>query len=171
MRHTTSPATQRHRQMSRGLSATGHPLCVARAARQTVRLPSRALSFLLSLCGELACSASDALISRATAEMAGHRGKQSLSVDFFQVCGQSHEGHDDAGRAKAALEAVLVTQRLLDRMQRAVGASEPFDSRYFRAIGLNSQHEAGSHRFAVDDHSARAANAMLAPEMHAGIAG
>ncbi len=53
-------------------------------------------------------------------------------------------------------------------MQRlAVG--ETLDGADFPAVGLNGEHQARSHRLAVDEHGAGAAHPVLAADMRAGL--
>src|SRR4029453_2723859 len=40
---------------------------------------------------------------------------------------EAHRGHDEAGHAERALEALLVDHTLLHRVQGAVGSSQSFD--------------------------------------------
>src|SRR5438309_8095903 len=75
--------------------------------------------------------------------------------------------HDEAGGAVAALQAVLIPESLLDRMQRAVRTRQPFDGLDLATIGLNREHGAGFHRLAVDVHRAGAALAGVAPDVGA----
>ena len=47
--------------------------------------------------------------------------------------------HDHAGRAEPALQRVVVTERLLHRMELSV-AGQPLDGGYFTSVGLNREH-------------------------------
>ncbi len=58
------------------------------------------------------------------------------------------------------------TSACLHRMQRARGHA--FDGGDARAVGLRRQHQAGTHRRAVDQHGARAAVAVAAAFLGAG---
>ena len=49
----------------------------------------------------------------------------SSSVGFGVVAQQVDRGHDHPGRAEAALQAVLLVEGLLHRVQRAVLAAKP----------------------------------------------
>ena len=81
-----------------------------------------------------------------------------------------HEGHQHARRAEAALQAVLVAERLLKRMECAVGRRKSFDCDECRTVSLNGKHEARSRWHAIDDDGAGSAYAMLAAEMSPGQA-
>src|SRR5262249_20951224 len=71
--------------------------------------------------------------------------------------------------AEAALEPVLLPERLLHGMQR-VDAAERFDGFDARSVGLHRQAQAGSGGEAVEQHCAGSANAVLAADMGAGQA-
>ena len=77
--------------------------------------------------------------------------------------------HDHARRAEAALQAVIVAERRLHRMQ-LVALGEAFDGGDVGAVGLTDQHGAGLDRPAVDMHDAGAALAGVAADMGAGQA-
>ena len=70
---------------------------------------------------------------------------------------QSRGGHDHAWRAVAALEAVIVPEGLLQRMQLVLGG-EPLDRSQRRAVGLHCEHRARLHGQAV--HVDRASSAV-----------
>ena len=76
--------------------------------------------------------------------------------------------HQKARRAVAALQAVVLDEGALQRMQ-FVAVGEPFDGADFLALGLDGEHQAGAHRLVVDDDRAGAADAMLAADMGAGL--
>ena len=76
-------------------------------------------------------------------------------------------GQDHPGRAEPALEAVLLDERPLDRMELAVGR-EPLDRRHLGARGLEREHRAALHRPPVEEHRARAALARVAADVRAG---
>ena len=53
-------------------------------------------------------------------------------------------------------------------LELAVGSAEAFDGGHFGAVGLHGEDEAGAHGLAVEQDRARAADAVLAPEVGAG---
>ena len=59
-------------------------------------------------------------------------------------------------------------ERLLQRVQRAVGRGEPLDGADLGAVGGRREHQARADRRAVDEHRAAAADAVLAPDVRAG---
>ena len=73
------------------------------------------------------------------------------------------------GRAEAALQAVVLVEGLLHRMQLAV-VGEPLDGDHRRAVGLDGEHGAGLHRLAVDMDDAGAALRGVAADMRSGQA-
>ena len=62
----------------------------------------------------------------------------------------------------------VVAERLLDGGQLPSGRREPLDRRDLGPLGLHREHQARPHGGAVDEHRARAAHAVLAPEVGAG---
>src|SRR5207249_8556568 len=51
--------------------------------------------------------------------------------------------HDEAGGAVSALQAVLVPERLLDRVQSPVGPRQPLDRLDLVTVRLDREHRAG----------------------------
>src|SRR5690606_27917129 len=78
------------------------------------------------------------------------------------------ERDEHAGRAEAALQAMLVTKRLLERMQHALRRRQALHRFHARAVRLDSQHEAAARAHAVDQDGACAAHPMFAADMRAG---
>src|SRR2546425_1056963 len=74
---------------------------------------------------------------------------------------------DHARRAEAALQAMLLPEALLDRMEIAV-LGEPFDGRDRRAVRLHREERARLHRLPVHEDGARAALARIAAHVRAG---
>ena len=75
--------------------------------------------------------------------------------------------HDHARRAIAALQAVIVAERGLHRVQ-FVAFRDAFDGGDIGAVGLSDQHGAGLDRPAVDMDDAGAALAGIAADMGTG---
>src|SRR5262249_44509754 len=71
---------------------------------------------------------------------------------------QALHGHDHAPRAVAALERLVLQERLLDTVQLAV-LGQPLDRRDLPVLDVAGQHETGADRLAVEQHRARAAHA------------
>ena len=74
---------------------------------------------------------------------------------------------DHAGRAEAALQAVVLDERALERVELAV-LREPLDRRDLAALGLEREHGAALHGASVEEHGARAALARVAPDVRSG---
>ena len=74
------------------------------------------------------------------------------------------------GRAEAALQGVVLAERLLHRVQLVGALGQALDGEHLRALGLDRQHGAGLHRLAVDVDDAGAALAGVAADMGAGHA-
>ena len=92
----------------------------------------------------------------------------SASLGFGVVLEQRVRREHHAGRAVAALQAVLVPERLLERVQRPA-LRQPLDRQDLVAVGLNGEHRAGLHRLvAVHDDDAAAAARGVAPDVRAG---
>ena len=111
----------------------------------------------------------DRLIPRAAADIAGdgvaHLRLARLRIAFEKL----GQGDQHARRAEAALQAVILAERLLQRVERAADARAPPRS---RPRGRRPARPASgrSARSAVHQHSAGAADAVLAAEMRAGQA-
>jgi hypothetical protein len=76
--------------------------------------------------------------------------------------------HDHAGRAEAALQTVVLAERLLHRMQRTVRLGQPFDGRDLGALALQREQSAGFGCDAVDMDDAGAALRGVTAHMRAG---
>src|SRR4029077_11645140 len=83
---------------------------------------------------------------------------------------QIRRGHDHPRRAVAALQAVLVPERLLQRMELAV-LGHAFDRGEAPALGLDREHRAALHGLAVDEDGAGPALAGVASDVGAREAG
>ena len=130
-----------------------------RAHRPPPLRASAARRTALTMCG----------VGAAAAQVAAHPeadlgdGRRRLRAQ--QALGR----HDLSRRAVAALERVLVGERLLDRPQ-LLAAHQALDGRDLVALGLERERQAGVARHAVDQHRAGAALAALAAGLGAGQA-
>ena len=88
-----------------------------------------------------------------------------LRIDAQQI----DRAHDHARRAEAALQAVMLAEGFLHRMQ-LVALGEALDRGDARAVHLRRQHGAALGRIAVDMNDAGAALAGVAADMRAGQA-
>src|SRR6478752_1455675 len=117
--------------------------------------------------GGLADRGDDVLVARAAAVVALER-VADLAVGRLGVPGEEvGRDHDHARRAEAALEAVLLPERLLQRME-AVAGGEALDRRDAAAVRLDREHRAALHGVAVDVDGAGAALARVAADVGAG---
>ena len=91
----------------------------------------------------------------------------SASVGRGIVAQQIERGHQHARRAEAALQAVVLAERLLQRVERR-RPRQPLDRRHLGAVGLHGEHQARARGLAVDQDRARAADAVLASDVRAG---
>ena len=99
----------------------------------------------------------DRAIAGAAADIALQRAAEVRPLRLVE----RRRGHDHAGGAEAALEALRVEEGALHRVQFA-GFAETFDGRDVAALGAERRNEATVHRLAVDEHGAGAAVAGIA---------
>jgi hypothetical protein len=83
---------------------------------------------------------------------------------------QPDNRHHESGRAEPALEPVTLVKSLLHGMQRGSICGEAFDRSYLVAFALDGEHEARTHRRAVEQNRAASANPVLAADVRAGQA-
>ena len=94
----------------------------------------------------------------------------SSSVGFRVPREQVGGGHDHARRAEAALETVVVPERLLQRMELRRPVAIPSIVVIVRAVRLDGEHRAALHGPPIDVDGARAALAGVAADVGAGQA-
>ena len=112
----------------------------------------------------------DVVIARAAADIAFELFADRVLVELRALAVDDVDRrHDHARRAEAALQAVIVLERLLHRMQLAA-LGEPFDRRDVRASQRGREHGAGLDRASVDMDDAGAALRGVAADMRAGQA-
>ena len=85
----------------------------------------------------------------------------------FYLVGHPDRGTQLAGRAIAALEAIMLDEGVLERKQMA-GLSEAFNRSDRTILILHGQGEAGVDPFAVDQYRASSAGALVATLLGAG---
>ena len=90
----------------------------------------------------------------------------SASVGIGIALEQLLDCHDHAGRTEAALQAMLVPEGFLDRVQIAV-CGESFNGEDVAAVRLDGEHGAGFDRLAVHHDGAGAANGGFAADVRA----
>ena len=109
----------------------------------------------------------DVVVAGATAEVALEAEANRFLVGVGLVLQQANGRHDHAGGAVAALQAVLLPEAFLDRVQLAV-LLEPFDRDDVGALGLEGEDRAGLDGAAVHEHGAGAALSGVAADVGAG---
>src|SRR5712691_1366690 len=112
----------------------------------------------------------DALVAGAAAQIARDGDAHLLLGRIGIVAQELEQSREHAGRAEAALQAVIVAERLLQRMQLLVARRDALDGEDVVAVRLHREHQAGARRIAVEQDGAGAAHAVLAAEMGAGQA-
>src|SRR5262249_17095784 len=112
----------------------------------------------------------DALVAGAPAEVARDRDPHLLLGGVRIVAQEFEQGGQHAGRAEAALQAMVVAERFLKRGQLLVVRRDPLDREDLVPVRLHGEHQAGAGRLAVEQDGAGTAHAMLAAEMGAGEA-
>src|SRR5258705_12325535 len=112
----------------------------------------------------------DVVVAGAAAEVAfqlvADVGLGGLGVALEEL----GRGHDHPRRAEAALQAVLLPEPFLDRVELAV-LRHPLDGRDLGAVDLHREERARLHRLAVQVNGAGAALAGVAPDMSPGETG
>ena len=91
----------------------------------------------------------------------------SSRVGVDRLLQQRVRRQNHAGGAVAALQAMGLAERVLDHAEFARRGREALDGGDLVAVGLHREHQAGSHRFAIEQHRAGAADAVLAAGMGA----
>jgi hypothetical protein len=107
----------------------------------------------------------DRRIARAAAEVAGERvidllraQRRVAALGPGGILVEREQRHHEARRAEAALGAVALDQRPLDRMRRAVRAAEVFDREQLATVQLADEANAGVDRPVADTAVAQAAD-------------
>src|SRR5437870_4039285 len=108
----------------------------------------------------------DVLVAGAAAEIALERAANLLLARRRVLVQQAHRREHHPGRAVAALQRVLLVERLLHRVELAV-RGETLDRRDLRAVRLDSEHGARLDRLAVEQHRAGAARRGVAAHIRA----
>src|SRR5215510_9350379 len=147
------------------------PLASARGRRgsETLCPPhSRSRPRRLHLVARGAHRLDDVLITGAAAEIGREHVEQLLVIDVRILLQRIGGQHQEARRAEAALQRVMRDEGALQWMQ-IVRRAESLDGTDVLILRLHREHQTRAHRFAVDDHRAGPADAMLAADMRAGL--
>jgi hypothetical protein len=108
------------------------------------------------------------VVARAAAQVAFERLAHFLLAGVRMALGEIHGVHHHARGAEAALQAVVLLEGCLHRVQRAVGLGEALDGEDVGPLRLHGEHRAGLHRLAVHVHGAGAALRGVAAHVRAG---
>src|SRR5262249_31298788 len=109
----------------------------------------------------------DVLVAGASAQVP-LEGQSDLRVRGIRIdLEQIDDGHDHAGGAEAALQAVLLVKRLLHGMEVTVPV-EALDRCDLSAVGLDCKDGARLHGASVEMDGAGAANGRVAADLRAG---
>ena len=117
------------------------------------RFPGRGSSIVLD--------AADGILDGAVAGAATEIALQCAGRSWRSSSAEGGCRHDHAGRAKAALKALGIDERLLHRMQSAVGG-ESFNGGHLPARGAEGRHQATVDRLAIEPDGAGPAIAGVA---------
>src|ERR1700722_9504676 len=112
----------------------------------------------------------DVLIAGAAAQIAGNTDADVFLGRVGIVAQELDQRGQNARRAEAALQAVMLVECLLQRMQGLRVGCDTLDRHDLVAVGLHREHQARSRRIAVEQNGAGAAHAVLAAKMSAGEA-
>ena len=109
--------------------------------------------------------ADDVVVAGAAAEVAFKALPHLLLGRVRVLRQQAGRCHHHAGRAEAALQAVVLAERLLDDAHRAVVGDEALGGGHRAAVGLDGEHRAGLDRLAVEQHRAGTAGRGVAADV------
>src|SRR5690348_16672018 len=111
----------------------------------------------------------DVVVARAAAQIAVALLADRVLVEVIAITAHDVErGHGHARRAVAALEAVMLAESLLHRVQLAARLGQTLDRGDLGALALKRERGAGFCSDAVDMHDAGAALGRVAADMRAG---
>src|ERR1700682_5517651 len=111
----------------------------------------------------------DVLVAGAPAKVALERLTDLLLARRGVLVQEADDRHDHPGRTEAALQSVLLVERLLNRMELTV-SGETLDRGDLGTVGLDTENGARLDRLAVDHDRARAAGRRVAADIRPGQA-
>ena len=110
----------------------------------------------------------DVLIAGTTAEVR-RDGVANLRLGWLRMIPkEGGQRHQHSRRAEAALQAMRVAKRGLERIEAAVRRRKSFNCLNGVPVRLHGEHDAGARGFAVKEDGAGAAHTVLAPNVGAG---
>ncbi len=107
----------------------------------------------------------DVLVAGAAAEIARDRDPYLLLGRVRIVAQEFEQGRQHAWRAEAALQAVVLVESLLQRVQFGGRRGDALDREDLVAVRLHREHQAGARGIPVEQDGAGAAHAVLAAQM------
>src|SRR5262245_58185798 len=107
----------------------------------------------------------DELVAGAAAEVAGDAVPDLLLAGLGVVLQQLERRQHHPGRAVAALQALVLDEGLLHRVQLVSPRADPFDRRDLLPVDVGGEDAARLHRLAVQHHGARTAASRSAPDV------
>src|SRR5579883_751523 len=129
-------------------------------------IPVSGMSFPPHRMGAGADGLHDIVVAGAAADVALKPFADFPFARVGMVLHQIQRAHHHAGGAETTLQAMIVTERLLHRVQLPV-LGQPFDGEDVSAFGLDRQQGAALDGATVDMDDAGAALAGIAPDMGA----
>ena len=122
------------------------------------------------LAGRLQNRINHALVAGTSAVRVFERGADvglcHLPILDRNAIQQAFRGHDQSGRADAALHGAVIQERLLQWMQ-AVVAGQALNGLHARTLGLERRINAADNRGAVDEHGTNAALSLGTADLRA----
>src|SRR5215831_12769415 len=112
----------------------------------------------------------DILVAGAATQVARDGDANLLFGRVWIVAQEFQQRGQDAGRAEATLQAVVLVERLLQRMQLLGARRDAFDGEKVVAVRLHGEHQARARGTAIHQDRAGAADAVLAADMGTGKA-
>src|SRR5262249_5841877 len=105
----------------------------------------------------------------AAAKIGAQDVEQVVVADVGLALEHAYRQHQEARRAEAALQTVVLDEGLLHRVE-LVALRQPLDGADRPTLCLHREHQTGAYRLAVEQHRAGAADPVLAADMRSGLA-
>src|SRR5262249_52324008 len=128
---------------------------------------SRLLACRAQLGGRVLNGLDDLVVARAAAQVAGDAVPDLLVRRIGMPLQEVARAHQHAGRAEAALQAVLLPEALLQRVERAA-LCQTLDGLDGAAVGLDGEDGAALHGATVEADGAGAAARRVATDVRTG---
>jgi hypothetical protein len=99
--------------------------------------------------------------------MGRERVSDEFVIGFGVLAEERHQGHQNAGSTKPALQGMAVAKGLLEGV-KWIPSAQSFHRGHLTAFGLYGEDQTGSDCLAVQENGAGSAHAVLAPDVGAG---